>query len=151
MSIGDRDAGGTRRSFPVPPGPAKKKQRLLFSAVLLVQPHRWHCHEAARAEADLSVLGIPRRINCRKSRRDPMESWVESALACPRRTIWEKRTVPAPIVEPKYMRSIRYNQKTTPCIKWREKLRGRRRRPPGRGPSAARVNVIGNSSSTNND
>ena len=22
-----------------------------------------------------------------------------------------------------YMRSIRYNQKTTPCIKWREKLR----------------------------
>jgi hypothetical protein len=39
-----------------------EKQHLLFFAVLLVQPHRWHCHEAARAEADLSVLGIPRRI-----------------------------------------------------------------------------------------
>jgi hypothetical protein len=38
--------------------------------------------------------------NRRKSRRDPIELRVESALACPRRKIWEKRTVPAPIVEP---------------------------------------------------
>jgi hypothetical protein len=29
-----------------------------------------------------------------------MELRVESALACPRRKIWEKRTVPTPIVEP---------------------------------------------------
>jgi len=29
-----------------------------------------------------------------------MESRVESALACPRRKKWEKRTVAAPIVEP---------------------------------------------------
>jgi len=39
-----------------------EKQRLLFFVVVLVQPHRWHCHEAARTEADLSVLGIPQRI-----------------------------------------------------------------------------------------
>jgi len=39
-----------------------EKQRLLFIAVLLVKPHRWHCNEAARMKADLSVLGIPRRI-----------------------------------------------------------------------------------------
>jgi hypothetical protein len=39
-----------------------KRQRLLIFAELLIQLHCWHCHEAARAEADLSVLSIPPRI-----------------------------------------------------------------------------------------
>jgi hypothetical protein len=39
-----------------------KKQRLLFFAERLIQLYRWHCHKAARAEADLSVLSIPPRI-----------------------------------------------------------------------------------------
>ena len=39
-----------------------KKQRLLFFAESLIQSHCWHCHEAARAEADLNVLSIPPRI-----------------------------------------------------------------------------------------
>ncbi len=70
--------------------------------VLLVQPHR-HCHEAARAEADLSVLSIPRRINCCKSRGDPMGRGLRA------RALWhvhggrfgkEDSTIPTPIVEP---------------------------------------------------
>ncbi len=39
-----------------------EEQRLLFFAESLVRSHRWHCHEAARAEADLSELDILRRI-----------------------------------------------------------------------------------------
>ncbi len=39
-----------------------EKQRLLFFVELLIQLHSWHCHKAARAEADLSVLSIPPRI-----------------------------------------------------------------------------------------
>jgi hypothetical protein len=39
-----------------------KPQRLLFFAELLVQSNCWHCHKVARAEADLSVLGILQRI-----------------------------------------------------------------------------------------
>ncbi len=39
-----------------------EEQRLLFFTDLLVRSHRWHCHEAARAEADLSELDILRRI-----------------------------------------------------------------------------------------
>ena len=39
-----------------------EKQRLLFFAESLIQSHRWHCHEAARAEADLSILDIPPTI-----------------------------------------------------------------------------------------
>jgi hypothetical protein len=44
-----------------------------------------------------------------------------------------------------YMRSIWYNQKTTPCIKWREKLRETQlsvvelRLPAGRAPRASSV------------
>ena len=34
-----------------------EEQRLLFFAELLMRSHRWHCHEAATAEADLSELG----------------------------------------------------------------------------------------------
>jgi hypothetical protein len=34
----------------------------LFFAELLSLPQHWHCHEAARAEANLSVLGILPRI-----------------------------------------------------------------------------------------
>jgi hypothetical protein len=36
----------------------REKQSLLFFVELLIQLHRWHCHEAARAEADLSILDI---------------------------------------------------------------------------------------------
>ena len=39
-----------------------EKQRLFFFAESLIQSHRWHCHEAARAEADLSILDIPPTI-----------------------------------------------------------------------------------------
>jgi hypothetical protein len=39
-----------------------EKQRLLFFAELLIQLHHWHCHEAARAEVDLSILDIPPTI-----------------------------------------------------------------------------------------
>jgi hypothetical protein len=45
-----------------------EKQHLLFFAELLVWSHRWHCHEAVRAEADLSVLGILQRIRSGGSR-----------------------------------------------------------------------------------
>jgi hypothetical protein len=45
-----------------------EKQRLLFFAELLVRSHRWHCHEATRAEADLSVLDILQRIRSGGSR-----------------------------------------------------------------------------------
>jgi hypothetical protein len=44
-----------------------KKQHLIFFAELLIQLHRWHCHEATRAEADLSILSIPPRIGSGKS------------------------------------------------------------------------------------
>jgi hypothetical protein len=40
-----------------------EKQRLLFFEELLIQLHRWHCHKAARAEADLSILDIPTTIH----------------------------------------------------------------------------------------
>ena len=39
-----------------------EEQRLLFFAESLVRSHSWHCHEAARAEADLCELDILRRI-----------------------------------------------------------------------------------------
>jgi hypothetical protein len=39
-----------------------KKQHLLFFTELLLLPQCWHCHIAARAKADLSILGIPPRI-----------------------------------------------------------------------------------------
>ena len=45
-----------------------EKQRLLFFAELLVPSHRLHCHESARAEADLSVLDILWRIRSGGSR-----------------------------------------------------------------------------------
>ncbi len=50
-----------------------EKQRLLFFAESLLQPHFWQFHKAARMEADLSVLGILWRI-----------VWVEKMLwRCP--------------------------------------------------------------------
>jgi hypothetical protein len=39
-----------------------EKQCLLFFAESLIQSHHWHCHKAARAEANLNVLSIPPRI-----------------------------------------------------------------------------------------
>jgi hypothetical protein len=98
MSIDDRDAGSTRRSFPVPPGPAREATHLIFCGVVststpLALPRS--CEGGSQSQRSRHFAE-----NRRKSRGDPMESRVESALACPRRKIWEKRTVPAPIVEP---------------------------------------------------
>ena len=39
-----------------------EEQRLLFFAESLVRSHRWHCHEATRADDDLIELDILRRI-----------------------------------------------------------------------------------------
>ena len=44
-----------------------KEKHLLFSVEWLVQLHRWHCHKAARVEANLSVLGILQRIRSGES------------------------------------------------------------------------------------
>ncbi len=41
--------------------PLNEEQRVLFFAEPLVRLHRWHCHEAARVEDDLSELDIMRR------------------------------------------------------------------------------------------
>ena len=43
-------------------------QCLLFFAESLVRLQRWHCHEAARVEANLSELDILRRIRSGGSR-----------------------------------------------------------------------------------
>ena len=43
-------------------------QRLLFFAESLVRSHRWHCHEATRADDDLIELDILRRIRSGGSR-----------------------------------------------------------------------------------
>jgi hypothetical protein len=40
-----------------------EKQRFLFFEESLIQLHRWHYHEAMRAEADLSILDIPPTIH----------------------------------------------------------------------------------------
>jgi len=61
MIIGNRDAGGTQRSFPVPPCPSREVTSLIFRGVVstaapLALPR------SPRAEADLSILGIPWRI-----------------------------------------------------------------------------------------
>ena len=120
VSIGDHDAGGTQRSFPVPPGPAREATPLIFRGVVgtaapLALPR-------SREDGSRSQRSRHSAENRRKSRGDPIELRVESALACPRRKIWKKRTVPAPDRRA-YMRSIWYNQKTTPCIKWHESQR----------------------------
>jgi hypothetical protein len=48
----------------IPPLYARhEKQHLLFFAEVLIWLQRWHFHSAARAVADLSVLGIPLRQN----------------------------------------------------------------------------------------
>ena len=119
VSIGDRDAGGTRRSFPVPPGPAREATPLIFRGVVGTAAPAL---PRSREGGSRSQRSRHSAENRRKSRGDPMESRVESALACPRRKIWKKRTVPAPNRRA-YMRGIWYNQKTTPCIKWRESQR----------------------------
>ena len=98
VSISDRDAGGTRRSFPIPPGPAREATPLIFRGVVstaapLALPRS--CEGGSRSQRSRHSAE-----NCRKSHGDPIELRVESALACPRRKIWEKRTVPAPIAEP---------------------------------------------------
>jgi hypothetical protein len=98
VSISDRDAGGTRRSFPIPPGPAQEATLLIFRGVVsTVAPLALSRSCEGRSRSQRSRHSTENR---RKSRGDPMESRVESALACPPRKIWEKRTVPAPIVEP---------------------------------------------------
>jgi hypothetical protein len=79
-----------------------EKQRLLFFAESLMLLHRWHCHKAAREEADLNVLGISPRIGSGGSKG------VEAALwRCPWRKIWEEKTVPVSISRA-YMHCIWY-------------------------------------------
>jgi hypothetical protein len=53
-----------------------EKHDLLFFTESLLLLQCWHCHEAARAEANLSILGIPPRIGS--------GGW---------RKIWEEKTV----------------------------------------------------------
>ena len=64
-----------------------EKQRLLFFAELLLQSQRWHCHKAARAEADIIVLGILLRIGWGGSDR------AKARKRCPRRKVWEESKV----------------------------------------------------------
>ena len=109
-SIDDRDADGTQRSFPVPPGPAQEATPLIFRGVVgtaapLALPR-------SREDGSRSQRSRHSAENRRKSRGDPIEL----------RKIWKKRTVPAPDRRA-YMRGIWYNQKTTPCIKWRASQR----------------------------
>ena len=98
VSISDRDAGGTRRSFPVPPGPAREATPLIFRGVVSIAAPL--ALPRSREGGSRSQRSRHSAENRRKSCGDPMESRVESALACPRRKIREKRTVSAPIVEP---------------------------------------------------
>jgi hypothetical protein len=112
MSIGDRDAGGTQRSFPIPPGPAREATPLIFrggvgTAAPLALPRSRE--DGSRSQHSRHSAENRRR----KSRGDPIELRVKSTLACPRRKIWKKRTVPAPDRRA-YMRGIWYNRKTTP-------------------------------------
>jgi hypothetical protein len=58
-----------------------EKQRLLFFAESLIQSHCWHCHKAARAEADLSVLSILPRIGSGGSVTAKIGLYVESDLS----------------------------------------------------------------------
>ena len=78
-----------------------EEQRLLFFAELLVRLHRWHCHEAARAETNLSVLGILQRI------RNGGSGWSALAVSTARRNIWEEKTIPVPFSRA-YMRGPWY-------------------------------------------
>ena len=81
-----------------------EKQRLLFFAESLIQPHFRQSHEAAR-----TVRGD--RMELRGSRgRFGMST--EEDLGREDSTSSDRRA---------YIRSMRYNQKTTPHIKWRGK------------------------------
>ncbi len=100
-----------------------EKQRLLFFAVLLAQPHRWHCHEATRAS--LSFIGIPRRIVRNQAEiqwsRDSREGRVRRFGMSTEEDLGKDSTTSSN--RRAYTRSIWYNQKTTPCIEWRESQR----------------------------
>jgi len=80
VSIGDRDAGGTQRSFPVPPGPAREATPLIFRGVVgtaapLALPRSRE--DGSRSQRSRHSAENRRR----KSRGDPIELRVESALA----------------------------------------------------------------------
>jgi hypothetical protein len=86
----------TELSHPSRPG-TRSNASYFFGVVRTVAPLALSRSCEGRSRSQRSRHSTENR---RKSRGDPMESRVESALACPRRKIWEKRTVPAPIVEP---------------------------------------------------
>ncbi len=52
-------AAATAAAMPLPPPYCRRCHHTAaaFFAELLVRSHRWHCHKAARVEADLSKLG----------------------------------------------------------------------------------------------
>jgi len=76
-----------------------EKQRLLFIAVLLVKPHCWHSHEAARTKGR-SQRSRHSTENHQKSRRDPIELRAESALAVHGGRFGKRGQYQLPIVEP---------------------------------------------------
>ncbi len=96
-----------------------EKQHLLFFMELLIQLHRWHCREAARAEANLSILDIPPTLHVSHTNS---VAPLGGTLRCPPRKIWEERTVPVPISRA-YMRRLSTDQNTTSHIKRRENQR----------------------------
>ncbi len=90
-----------------------KEQHPLFFVKLLSLPQCWHCHEAARAEANLwcSRHSPPNTCSLTNS-----VTPLGGALRCPWRKIWEERTVPVPIRRA-YMCSLSPDQNSTPYIK----------------------------------
>jgi hypothetical protein len=76
----------TELSGSIPSLQAQHKKHLLFFVELLVQLQGWHCRKAARAEANLSILGILPRI------RSGGSNGVKAALwRCQLKKIWEER------------------------------------------------------------
>ena len=97
-SIGDRDAGGTQRSFPIPLGPAREATPLIYRGVVgkaapLALPR-------SREDGSRSQRSRHSAENRRKSRGDPIELRVESALAIHGGRFGKRGQYQLPIVEP---------------------------------------------------
>ena len=98
VSIGDHDAGGTQRSFPVPPGPAREATPLIFrggvgTAAPLALPRSRE--DGSRSQRSRHSAENRRR----KSRGDPIELRVESALAVHGGRFGKRGQYQLPIVE----------------------------------------------------
>ena len=98
VSIGDHDAGGTQRSFPVPPGPAREATPLIYHGVVgkaapLALPR-------SREDGSRSQRSRHSAENRRKSRGDPIQLRVESALAVHGGRFGKRGQCQLPIVEP---------------------------------------------------